>query len=80
MENVQRYTHPGHIINYNTDDSLNTGSRKHKFIGQVNDVLCYFKSLDCNVRNSLIQTHCISIYGCELRMLQHDAIGELAMA
>ena len=41
-------------------------SRHRCFIGQVNDILCYFNKLNCSVIIKLLKAYCNSRYGCEL--------------
>jgi len=40
--------------------------RRCDFIGQVNNVLCYFQQLSSAVKYKLFQSYCTNFYGCEL--------------
>jgi len=39
---VQSFSHLGHLITSDSDDGEDITIRKHSFIGQVNNTLCYF--------------------------------------
>jgi len=39
---------------------------RDKLIGQINNMLCTFYQLDPVVKNQLIKSYCLSLYGCEL--------------
>ena len=42
-----------------------------QFVGQVNNVLRYFKQLDCLVKYRLFRSFCTAFYGCELLHLRN---------
>jgi len=46
IEFVKSYSHFGHIINARMDDGDDICHRRGTFIGQVNNVLCYFSALN----------------------------------
>jgi len=66
IDNVEKWSHLGHIINTNFNDNDDIESRKNSFIGQVNKVLVYFSKLDPFVKTRLFKSFCSSYYGCEL--------------
>jgi hypothetical protein len=74
IENVNSYPHLGHIINSKLDDKEDGLHRRNQFIGQVNNVLCFFSKLDLFVKIRLFKSYCSSIYGCELWSLDSDVI------
>jgi hypothetical protein len=63
---VNSYLHLGHIINNQLNDDDDVMYRRNCFIGQANNVLCYFNKLDMCVRIKLLKNFCSSMYGCEL--------------
>jgi len=74
IENVSSYVHLGHVINSKFDDNEDIISRRNHFIGQTNDVLCFFNNMELNVKIKLFRAYCSSIYGCELWSLDCAAI------
>ena len=48
MEFVSSYSHLGHLITDRLDDSRDISQRRNDFVGQVNNVLCFFsKTMFC---------------------------------
>ena len=74
------YPHLGHIINSKFDDSDDVKQRRCHFIGQANNVLCYFNKLDLHVKIKLFKSYCSSIYGGELWSLESDFIQDFCCA
>lgn len=74
IENVTAYSHLGHIINCKFDDKDDILQRKNHFIGQANNVFCFFKSLDMQVKIRLFKSYCSSCYGSELWSLEDNII------
>jgi hypothetical protein len=74
IENVAEYSHLGHIINCKFDDKDDILQRKNNFIGQANNVFCFFKSLDMQVKIRLFKSYCSSCYGSELWSLEDNII------
>ena len=66
IENVESWPHLGHVITDNASDKLDVLSRRGSFIGQVNNVICWFSKLDCCMKTRLLKAYCFSFYGCEL--------------
>jgi len=64
--NVESWPHLGHVITNNGSDKLDIMSRRNKFIGQVNNVICWFNKLDCYTKTRLLKSYCCSFCGCEL--------------
>ena len=58
--------HLGHVITDTLDDGPDITKRLRNFIGQVNDVLCFFGKVSCDVNARLFRAYCTSFYGCEL--------------
>jgi len=71
---VQSWSHLGHIISREMDDVSNIDRCRHKLIGQINNVLCSFHQVDSIMKIGLLKSYCVSLYGCELWLLQHPAI------
>ena len=74
VENVSQYSHLGHIINSSFSDSDDITNRRNCFVGQANNVMCFFNKLDLTVRLRLFLSYCSSIYGSELWSLDRDNI------
>jgi len=47
-------------------DSLGILNRQHCFIGQANNVVCWFGKLDYITKTRLLKAYCSSFYGSEL--------------
>jgi len=71
MEYVDTYLHLGHVISNNLDDENDIIRAQGQFVGQVNNVLCYFRQLDCFVKYRLSRSFCTAFYGCELWHLRN---------
>jgi hypothetical protein len=80
IEVVKSYSHLGHLININLSDDDDIYNRRFSFIGQVNNVLCYFRKLDSSVKYKLFNSYCTSFFGCELWSLSNESINSFATA
>jgi len=76
----QSFSHLGHLITSDSDDGEDIIIRKHSFIGQVNNTLCYFDKLSPFVKYNLFQAYCTSFYGCELWSLSNSNVKEFCVA
>jgi len=63
-----------------SNDGEDITIRKHSFIGQVNNILCYFGKLSCFVKYYLFHAYCTSYYGCELWSLSNSNVKEFCVA
>ena len=59
--NVESFSHLDHIITSKLDDSEDILQKRNCFIGQVNNVLYYFKKLNCATKIKLFKSYCSSI-------------------
>ena len=66
IEFVDTFVHLGHVIRSDMDDNDDIENQRCKFIGQTNNVLCYFGKLVSDVKYSLFKSYCSSMYGSEL--------------
>ena len=80
VEFVMSYPHLGHVINASTDDIDDISHRRGAFIGEVNNVLCYFITVNSHTKYRLFQSYCTSFYGCELWCLLDDEVQSLCTA
>lgn len=80
IENVDRWTHLGHVINIYLTDDDDILSRRNCLIGQANNFLCQFSKLDSVIKNRLFKTYCSSMYGCEIWDLSSKEIEDLCVA
>ena len=72
--------HLGHVINCHLNDKEDVTHRRNCFIGQSNNVLCYFNKLDLSIRVKLFKSYCSSMYGCELWSLNDNVIDDFCVA
>jgi len=63
---VDKWPHLGHIVSKDGDDRSDILNRRGSFIGQANNVICWFGKLDCRVKTKLLKAYCSSFYGSEL--------------
>ena len=74
IEKVDTYPHLGHIISAKADDTDDIMCRRSHFVGQVNNLLCFFSKLDLFVKIKLFNSYCTSMYGSELWSLDCDTV------
>jgi hypothetical protein len=77
---VESYKHLGHVINSAFDDREDIADKRGAFVGQGNNVICYFNKLGSHVRQQLFDAYCTSFFGCELWRLDHPEIDSLCVA
>jgi len=77
---VQSFSHLGRLITSDSDDGEDITIRKHSFIGQVNNTLCYFGKLSSFVKYNLFHAYSTIYYGCELRSLSNSNVKEFCIA
>jgi len=53
---VSSFPHLGHIITDTLDDGPDITKRLGNFIGQVNDILCFFGKVSCDVKARLFSS------------------------
>ena len=80
IENVDSFTHLGHVITDQLIDNAGILKRRSDFVGQANNVLCFFNKLTSSVKNKLFRSYCMSMYGCELWLLSNDHIKDLCVS
>ena len=68
------------IINSELSDKDDILRGRCTFIGQVNNVLCYFTRLAADVKYQLFRSYCSSIFGCELLHLNNINISTFCTA
>jgi len=66
IDNVDQFSHVGHIITSSLLDGNDIVQRHNTFVGQTNNVLCFFNKLNTIVKLNLFKLYCTSIYGAEL--------------
>ena len=60
IELVDSYKHLGHLINSQLDDNDDILEKRSVFIGQCNNIICYFNKLISNVKQRLLNCYCTS--------------------
>ena len=63
IEKVDTYPHLGHIISAKADDTDDVMRGRSHFIGQVNNLLCFFGKLELFVKIKLFRSYRTSMYG-----------------
>ena len=74
IDNVTSYVHMDHVITAQFDDFDDILQRLNNYIGQVNNVVCYFDKLTWRVRLKLHQSYCSRLFGCELWSLNNTVL------
>jgi len=77
---VSSYVHLGHVINSDLSDKDDIMLKRCTFVGQVNNVQCYFPTLAADGRYKLFRSYCSNIYGCELCHLNDSNINNFCTA
>ena len=77
---VESFVHLGHVISSKLNDCKDIENRRCNFIGQTNNVLCYFGKLDSVTKHKLFSTYCSSMYGCQLWSLDDSSVNDLCTA
>ena len=80
IDNVESFKHLGHVISSQMEDALDIVCRRNDFVGQVNNLLCYFRKLTSCVKYRLFRSYCTSFYGCELWSLTTNKLQDLCTA
>jgi hypothetical protein len=80
IEYVDSFAHLGHVISNQLTDNDDILKRRSDFVGQANNVLCFFSKLSPCVKYRLFQSYCMSLYGCELWLLGNEQINDLCVA
>ena len=62
IEYVESYVHLGHIITSKITDEEDILQRRNCFVGQVNNVLCFFRKLDMFTKIKLFKSFCTSFF------------------
>jgi len=77
---VDSFSHLGHLLTNKFTDSSDVLKPRGDFVGQVNNMLCYFCKLTSFIKNRLFQCYCTSLYGCELWLLTTNEIEDLCVS
>jgi hypothetical protein len=80
IEYVDSFAHLGHVITNQLTDNADILKRQNDFVGQANNVLCYFSKLNLCVKYRLFQSYCMSLYGSELWLLSNNQINDLCVS
>ena len=59
-------SHLGHLLSYNLDDTSDIIRATKDLNRTANFVLCVFPFADISVKNYLVKSFCLSMYGCSL--------------
>jgi len=58
------WPHLGHIISSDLDDKRDINRGRSALVSQINNVLCFFRTLDTITKMRLLISYCYSLYGC----------------
>jgi hypothetical protein len=64
-ETVDSFSHLGHGITDDLDDSKDIENICHDLMNRSNNVLCYVRNMDSCVKYRLFKSFCMSLYGCD---------------
>ena len=73
-------SHFGHIVMSSLSDKDDIAHTPNSFIGQINNVLCFFSKVDTSVKVELFTAYCSSLYRCELWALGYGDIESICVA
>ena len=79
IEFVEKWPHLGHIITNDCDDSEDLNVKKRRLIGQINNIICTFRNVNCLTKTKLVKSYCTSFYGAEIWDLSHRDIESLCI-
>ena len=77
IDYVEPFKHFGHVISSQMEDASDIIGRRNDFVGQVNNLLLYFRKLTSCVKYRLFRSYCTSFYGCELWSLNNNNLHDL---
>lgn len=80
IEYVDSFAHLGHVITNLLSDNADIMKRCNDFVGQANNVLCFFNKLNSSIKCKLFLSYCMSLYGSELWLLSNDFINDLCVS
>jgi hypothetical protein len=80
IEFVDSYKHLGHVISSDTTDDIDISEKRAVFIGQANNIICYFAKLNAAIKYRLFTSYCTSFFGCELWRITNDSIDNICTA
>ena len=80
IQYVNEWPHLGHIISVNCDDANDILCRRSSLIGQINNIICNFRKVDCSTKIRLVKAYCNSLYGCELWDFSNNCIENICTA
>ena len=74
VEYVEEWLHLGHVILSYLNDKSEIFRERSALIGQINNVLCFFRNPDHITKMRLLISYCYSLYGCVLWDITHSDI------
>jgi len=80
IEIVNSFTHLGHVFTSQLHDGLDVANRRAAFIGQVNNMLSFFRNLPSYVKFKLFCLYCTSFHNCVLWSLISSCIKDRCTA
>ena len=64
VEYVEQWPHLGHVISSDLDDKHDISRGRSALFSQINNGLCFFRTLDGVTKMRLLISYCYSLYGC----------------
>jgi hypothetical protein len=61
IDKVERFSHLGYTITSSLDDGDDIVQRRNSFVGQTNNVLCFFNKLNTGVKLKLFKLYCSNV-------------------
>jgi len=62
VEYVEQWPHLGHVISSDLDDKHDINRGRSALVSQINNVLCFFRTLDSITKMRLLISYCYSLY------------------
>jgi len=79
INRASEYTHLGHIISVNLNDSCEILSKRNSLCGKINNVLCYFHNRNPVVKLKFLRSYCSDFYGSGLWELGQPSVEDVCI-
>jgi len=82
---VDSFEHLGHVITNQLTDNADIHKRRSDFVGESNNVLCFFSNQSSLIKyrlqfTNIVNSYCMSLYGSELWLLSNNQINGLCVS
>ena len=80
IEKVESFLHVSRVVTSQRNDDDDIYARRRQFMGQVNNMFCFFNKLNSFSRYSLFTSYCSSLYGSELCLLTNNHLDQFSVS